>query len=1416
MKRIVSVVLCAALLLGITPMLAFPRVTAEDQEEVTGLIIENADFETTADDEIPGWALLSGVIMPSGELAITDAEHRSGSHSLSITPISTFSTTKTSVVYSGVILGIRDGYTYTASAYFKGNIVPSISIRFYNMYSVEVTSATVKATGEATADWTRLEVSGTVPSGVLFARVLVEGCGDGTLYVDDVDITEDPLPDGQSKPVAYGTQVPDGSFEKAAAGKDTPWVLEQSGSGKWLMESSDQVGRMENSVDGTTTALRFYSFDPLSSTPAFTTMAIPVTPGETYSYSLQSRSSKADYGINRVYIKYYNSADVPGVATCLSYSTNSDRARPNWGTQNGSLVAPAGATHMRIEVQLPKLAAWNTGEWGTTRWTEIDNLVVTDSAGNVVFEDDFSEEVNSTKEALKPANITTDGTTAVKMGAGRLVGGNVPILQGKEYTLTADINSNVYNSVALIMEYYNQKGLAIRTYYNANTTTDTAEQVSVTSVAPDTAVYMKPVLLVTTGTAYIDNVQMYAITDSISNFSFEQVNAYAGSGNFPMQWRTEGDVDAWSVSSPKNDMPNRTMGLKVTGNGSVYSSMMKATAGESYLARIQASSANGGGLRLAFFDANFKAIGAGELTSFAGKAWTRYAASGTAPANTAYVAFELVAAEGDDFRVDAADFSAALLDIGDDTQMFLDDYVLASMDGFDRVFHEGVDAGTVLTKDDAGPWEKNGPYVYGTAFYDEEEQIYKMWYLGHNLVDASSYGGISWYTCYATSPDGINWTRPNLGLVEYGGNTDNNIVNTVHLASVFKQSKEDEPDDAKRYIMIYQDFELLEANGGSAPTYSYAYSSDGIHWGKGTTFTPGWDVITAGWDDDNKQFITLQKVNIHGRRDQHFMTGTPDEWSVPLDAIALADIQDTLECYRADTYGTGFYVKDGNYFAFDWLFLIPGGADTNVTHIMDGYKDVRLGYSRDLTEDWQRPMATPIIPQGSKEDVRYTFSTVAYAIDVGDEIWLYTSGGDTDHGGQLVWDPVNQQYTTYYGNRSCELFITKWRADGFASLNAGSSTGVITTKSLLFDGNKLLLNANAAGGSIRVELLDENGDPIDGFTAAECDAITTDSVKHVVSWNGNNDLSALEDTAVQVRVYAENSEVYSFRFSDTAPSGYEPPTPIVETVLEYEAKELLPFSSAGYVRFAKNADSSNFQMFMSSDGAHYDQTYGSSGNKDALIHRFTAPSDGTLIIDTAFTTDGTANDLGIRSGNADWHADYPAKYAIADKDGKIVFPRNGEFGTVSYGNPAGIPQSDPVTIEVKAGDAVDFILLDTYGGGIPMFFEARLFMDVVAEENYVGGPNGSLTGTNFNQQGEGGWYYMYADSMELVTRVVGDTNADSVVDVCDVVKLKLLADTQPSNLSRYDMCVDGLLDEKDVNALRKYLLGLIPTPRFNP
>ena len=75
-------------------------------------------------------------------------------------------------------------------------------------------------------------------------------------------------------------------------------------------------------------------------------------------------------------------------------------------------------------------------------------------------------------------------------------------------------------------------------------------------------------------------------------------------------------------------------------------------------------------------------------------------------------------------------------------------------------------------------------------------------------------------TCYAESDDGLTWTKPNLGLFEFNGNPNNNIVWDLHGACVFRD--EDESDPQKRYKMIgfcrrYRNVFLLT-------------SPDGIRW----------------------------------------------------------------------------------------------------------------------------------------------------------------------------------------------------------------------------------------------------------------------------------------------------------------------------------------------------------------------------------------------------------------------------------------------------------------------------------------------------------------------------------------------------------------------------------------------------------
>ena len=128
------------------------------------------------------------------------------------------------------------------------------------------------------------------------------------------------------------------------------------------------------------------------------------------------------------------------------------------------------------------------------------------------------------------------------------------------------------------------------------------------------------------------------------------------------------------------------------------------------------------------------------------------------------------------------------------------------------------------------PWEKRFDNLYGNVIYDQQEKIYKCWYSPF-IVDYSAQGmsladrakpydddhpkremGI----CYAYSKDGISWVKPELGLVEYQGNMNNNLLwRGPHGAGIFKDFIEKIP--GRRYKAIFQGI-------------SFSTSVDGINW----------------------------------------------------------------------------------------------------------------------------------------------------------------------------------------------------------------------------------------------------------------------------------------------------------------------------------------------------------------------------------------------------------------------------------------------------------------------------------------------------------------------------------------------------------------------------------------------------------
>jgi hypothetical protein len=105
------------------------------------------------------------------------------------------------------------------------------------------------------------------------------------------------------------------------------------------------------------------------------------------------------------------------------------------------------------------------------------------------------------------------------------------------------------------------------------------------------------------------------------------------------------------------------------------------------------------------------------------------------------------------------------------------------------------------------------------------------------------------------------------------------------------------------------------------------------------------------------------------------------------------------------------------------------------------------------------------------------------------------------------------------------------RIDGFVSLQASLSGGECVTRPFTFSGNKLVINfASSAAGSVRVELQDINGKPLDGFRLQDCPEIFGDDIHRVVSWK-SNDVSKLAGQPVRLRVVLKDADLYSFQFS---------------------------------------------------------------------------------------------------------------------------------------------------------------------------------------------------------------------------------------------------------------------------------------------
>ena len=475
-------------------------------------------------------------------------------------------------------------------------------------------------------------------------------------------------------------------------------------------------------------------------------------------------------------------------------------------------------------------------------------------------------------------------------------------------------------------------------------------------------------------------------------------------------------------------------------------------------------------------------------------------------------------------------------------QLFIDNYLIAKLKGLRKRLNHPVKhpKNPVLVKD--RPFEASGP-GYGTVHYDRQEKIFKMWYQVWREVKGTSTGLLH----YATSKDGVKWTKPALDKKTGANLVQHPNIRGFQCPGIFKDLREKDP--TRRYKMLFS------CNpDGTAKTWmtSVAFSPDGLNWRspKETALVPFSDTqICPFWEPRSQRYVAILRF---GPPNVRLVSRTESEdflhWSPKITVLRRTKMdgpQATQFYQMAPMSYAGVYL--GIIGAYHRESLKPITADKPWTD----RQDLQLAFSRDTvvwsrvggqgvirhaslnqTRNWKPEVrAATFLPYGNmkKKEWDWGYVTPYYLPDpivVKDKLYFYYAGQNAKHWWTWTGDPPKKDPNPTKPKKGVGLATL--RLDGFVSVEAGSTAGTMTTRKMMFIGDTLEINANAKGGSITVEALDSMGKPIKGFTLGQSVPLKSNSVRHVLRWRGHKDLHQIQGRPIQLRFHLTKASLYSF------------------------------------------------------------------------------------------------------------------------------------------------------------------------------------------------------------------------------------------------------------------------------------------------
>jgi hypothetical protein len=376
-----------------------------------------------------------------------------------------------------------------------------------------------------------------------------------------------------------------------------------------------------------------------------------------------------------------------------------------------------------------------------------------------------------------------------------------------------------------------------------------------------------------------------------------------------------------------------------------------------------------------------------------------------------------------------------------------------------------------------------------------QDNAIKLHYLG--ITDTPPYP-----LCYATaSPsDPKTFTKPNLGQVSYGGNTNNNICFAEHEpTSVF-------------YDSVTDKFYCVGANTGVPSAGVYIYSSD-----DGMT---GWTLIktlSADGSNEGHEIIRLQSKDGY--------------WAIFVTSGHSAQTR-YLHAFFSQTTNPA-----GNWFERGIIFPCTTATTDQKYHVDIHYWKGRYwAYLHAYNKTTEKIFKVDLLCSFNATD----WSPIKLA-------WLEVGAGSAWDSGMIdgVSPPIeiNNEWIYYYGATPSLHNGSAPRDNriGIATLSAGRLGGIGTTGSFITGrlkagdaGQHLVINADASGGSIQAEILDPvTLAPIADYELADCNTVSSDTYGTELKWGAN----AVPAGDYRIKFYLTDATLYTWEL------GAEPPAP---------------------------------------------------------------------------------------------------------------------------------------------------------------------------------------------------------------------------------------------------------------------------------